>query len=127
MTQDIRLQRIIFAALLIAVAMYSAIAFIMGRQNAGKPLAEEFRNPLVVPIYIVAAITFVVAIVLRARFRERQLPMRMTNIVFWSLLEAITIYGLVLSFVCKDWRLIVGPAFLTALGFILTFPQEQTV
>ena len=64
---------------------------------------------------------------MRARFRERGAPSRLYNIVTWALLEATTIYGLVLAMVAFDWRLLIPPAMLTILGFTLTFPQEGTV
>jgi hypothetical protein len=47
------------------------------------------------------------------------------NILPWALFESVTIYGVVLNLILVDWRLIVAPAMLTILGFVVTFPKSS--
>jgi hypothetical protein len=63
---------------------------------------------------------------MRNWFREKGRPRRLYNIIAWALFEATTIYGLVLALIAFDWRLIVAPAMLTIIGFVMTFPQESS-
>jgi FtsH-binding integral membrane protein len=120
----LRTMRIIWGALLFAVLIYCSIAFTIGQRNAGVPFASEFKDLLVQIIYAVAAVMFGVAFFMRGWMRDRGRPAHLYNIVTWALLEAVTIYGLVLAMVKFDWRLIVAPALATFAGFVLTFPQE---
>jgi hypothetical protein len=122
---DLRIQRIIYAALLITLAIYFILVWILGQQNASRSFQEALRLPIVVPLYVIGVVTFAMAFFMRARLHERGAPPRMRNIVFWALLESIGIYGLVVAFVYQDWRLMVPPLMLSILGFAVSFPQQE--
>jgi hypothetical protein len=120
-----KIERIIWAALLAAVVIYVLVAFMVAQKNAAPPFADALHRQMVLPVYAIGAVLFVIAFFLRARFRERGAPRRLRNIIAWALFEAVTIYGLVLALTASDWRLIVPPAMLTIIGFVVTFPQEE--
>jgi len=118
-------QRVIWAALLMAVVFFCVMAFIVGQKNVGNPFAQNFIDPLVKIIYAIAIVTYGVAFFMRARLRDMGRPPAVYNIVGWALLESITIYGLVVALIHADWRLIAGPAVLTLAGYVITFPREE--
>jgi FtsH-binding integral membrane protein len=122
---ELRPQRIIYAALLIALAIYFVLVWTLGQQNASRPFQDAVRQPIVIPMYAIGAATFAIAFFIRARFRERRVPPRVRNIVFWALLESISIYGVVLAFLYRDWRLMAPPLMVSILGFAMSFPQEE--
>jgi hypothetical protein len=122
---DLRLQRIIYAALLIALAIYFIIVWIFGQQNALRSFQEALRLPIVFPLYAIGGVTFAMAFFMRARLHERGAPTRLRNIVFWSLLESISIYGVVVAFLYQDWRLMAPMLMLSIIGFAISFPQQE--
>jgi F0F1-type ATP synthase membrane subunit c/vacuolar-type H+-ATPase subunit K len=124
MAPELKIERIIWAALLVSIAIYGHVAFLVGRKNAGRPFGDELRDPRVMILYALCALTFPIAFVMRAWLRERGAPRRLYNIIGWALFESITIYGLVPALILSDWRLIAAPAALSISGFILTFPSE---
>ena len=125
MSNQVMVQRVIWAALLVAVVVYCLIAFMLGQTNAAQPFAENFRDVFVKMMYAVAIVMFGVAFFMRARLREMGRPPRLYNIVCWALLESVTIYGLVPAFTHHDWRLVAGPAMLSIAGLVMTFPQAD--
>ena len=120
----LRVVRIIWAALFVAILIYCALAFFLAQKNASQPFDANFNDVLVPIIYGMAAVTFGVAYFMRARLRALGRPLAVYSIVGWALFEAVSIYGLVLAFVHLDWRLIVAPAAVSIAGFITTFPGE---
>ena len=120
-----KIERIIWVALLASICMYVYIAFLVGQRNAGLPFEQSLHHQMVVPLYAIGAVTFGMAFFIRSLFRGPGKPRRLYNIVGWALFESVTIYGLVLALLLADWRLIVAPALLTILGFALTFPSEE--
>jgi uncharacterized integral membrane protein len=120
-----KIERIIWTALLAVVLIYVLVAFMIAQRNANQPFADALHHQMVLPLYAIGAVTFGIAFFMRARLREQGRPRRMYNIIGWALFESVTIYGLVLAFIAFDWRLIVPPAMLTILGFVVTFPQEE--
>ncbi len=126
MAVPLRIMRIIWAALLVATLIYSAIAVTLGQRNA--PLMQaHLHDPFVQIIYGIAAITFGVAFFMRSWMRDRGRPAQLYNIVSWALFESIAIYGLVPAMLHADWRLMAAPEMLAFAGFVLTFPQETTI
>ena len=119
-----RIERIIWAALLASIFIYILIVFMVAQRNAGQPFSEALHHQMVLPLYAIGAVTFGMAFFMRNFFRERGRPSRVYNIIGWALFEATTIYGVVLAFIAFDWRLVIPPAMLTILGFAVTFPQE---
>jgi hypothetical protein len=120
----LKVTRIIWAALLFATLIYSAIAVMLGQRNARMPMPAHLHDPFVQIIYGVAAITFGLAFFMRGWMRDRGRPADLYNIVSWALFESIAIYGLVPAMVHADWRLMAAPEMLAFAGFVLTFPQE---
>lgn len=120
-----KIERIIWSALLASIFIYIMVAFMTAQRNAAQPFADALHHQMVLPLYAIGAVTAVLAFFMRARFRSRGAPRRLYNVVTWALLEATTIYGLVLAMIAADWRLLIPPAMLTILGFVVTFPQEE--
>ena len=123
-TVPLRAVRIIWAALVVATLIYWRIAILLCQKNVATPFAGELHDLFAQLIYGMALITFAVAFFMRGFMRDRGRPAHLYNIVSWALFEASAIYGLVLSFVKLDWRLIVAPEMLAIVGFGVTFPQE---
>jgi FtsH-binding integral membrane protein len=121
----IKIERIIWSALLATIFIYIGVAYMIAQRNAAQPFSESLRHQMVLPLYAIGAVTAVIAFFMRARFRERGAPSRLYNIITWALLEATTIYGLVLAIIAFDWRLLIPPAMVTILGFVVTFPREE--
>ena len=119
-----RVERIIWAALLFSIFMYIVIAYIIAQRNATVPFEQALHHQMVLPLYAIGALTFVMAFVVRGYFRAKGRPSRVYNIIGWALFEASTIYGLVLALIAFDWRLLVPMAALTIVGFAVTFPRD---
>lgn len=121
-----KIERIIWAALLASIFIYILIVFMVGQRNAAQPFSEALRHQMVLPLYGIGAVTFGMGFFMRNLFRERGRPSRLYNIIGWALFEATTIYGVVLAMIAFDWRLIIPPAMLTILGFVVTFPRNSS-
>ena len=115
-------QRTIYGALMFSIVIYIFMAFMAARQNASLPFGDQIRLPLVIPFYGIGVLFFAAALFVRAR-----LSSRVRNIVCWALLEVMVVFGLLASFLYHDWRLILPPAMVAILGFLLTFPRAETL
>ena len=121
---EMRMQRIIWAALFGSILLYCFVAFTVAQRNAQRPFETALHDQFTIILYSIGALTFAAAFFMRGWLRERGRPLQMYNVVGWALLESVTIYGLVLALMTMDWRMIALPAALTIAGFIITFPQE---
>ena len=113
---------IIYAALLGSIAIYGVLAYIMTRGGSGLPFAELLKLPFVIPLYVMAAISYPAAFFLSGIMAQDGKPLRTVYIARWSVLESIVIYGLLAAILNHDVRLFLLPVALALLGFAKSYP-----
>ena len=125
--------KIIWFALLMSIAVYVFLAFVVAGQEEElrKSFWEAFELPIVQILYVLAAMTtfaafFVPNLVRPKRPAQGSLaPLMPMMIVQWALLEAMTIFGLVAAFISHAPEVIVPAVVVTLAGFFLTFPSDD--
>lgn len=125
----IRTARIIWFAMLVAVAIYGVVAWIAPTRNLTEavPLEQRLADPFVLILMVLSVVmfgmSFLMGRLLLAR-RERP-PVLSVWIIQWASLESAAILGLVATFFTGDLRLFLGSAALSVVGFLMTMPSEQ--
>lgn len=115
-------QRAIWAAIAASTAIYALIIFMIAGNPQG-PLGDAFRAPLIVPLYIMAAIAFVAGLIVPAILRTA--PDRLRMIMALAIFESSAVFGLMAAFLGHDWRLYVAPWVLALVGFSRVFPTGE--
>lgn len=101
------------------MGIYAIIDWVvLGARVHMQTLEQELRSPIVLVLYIAAAVTFLGAFALRDTRRQ---PIFIARL---AVFEACAIYGLVASFVTNDWRLFFPTWALAMLGFVQTLPPS---
>jgi hypothetical protein len=115
---------IIYAALLASIAIYGVLAFVMTRGGTELTFAELLQRPFVIPLYIAGGVTFIAAFFIANMLEQRGNPPQVVYITRWALLESVVIYGLVVTLINHDVRLIIAPVALALLGFVMSVPRN---
>lgn len=140
----LRLLRIIWASLVVSVAIYGFLLLMTGRSwpAADRPVEELLQDPMVMVLAVGAIGALAMAFVMpRLIFRrgkpELRTPasphapvspaVRPRFIVQWALMESVAILGLIGAFVIQDMRVFVPFGAAAALALLLAFPTEERV
>lgn len=111
----LRVQRIIWFALLLSTVIYAVIAYLFG----GEP-HRPFDRTAVVAVYVAAIVDFAIATFFPLASTQ---PPQTQLIVRLALYEACAVMGLMIAFVFHDFRLYVGLWALALIGFASRFPR----
>jgi hypothetical protein len=117
-----RQQTIIWGAMLMSTVIYFGLIYSITSETAGAWSSEKLEHPVVLGLYLAAAVMFVVATVLPGRIAPPEKRMVMSL----ALYESCAIFGLLAAFLQQDWRLFLAPWALALIGFMRVFPSAET-
>ena len=126
--------------MIMSVFFYSVLAFMLVPAG-GQPLADAFRNPTVMILYMVGAGMFLLSFVIPMIMRRSEPPSpaspagprseivdpraRTIMIIRWAMIEAAAVFGLLAAFLTPDARLALPLGALALVGMFLTFPSDE--
>ncbi|HEX8153020.1 MAG TPA: hypothetical protein VF698_07850 [Thermoanaerobaculia bacterium] len=113
--------KLIWFAMLAAVAIYVVLAWTTIREPAGISVVQALEIQPVPILYLLALV-----MLLAAMFLPRLLHPGMRLIIRWALLEAVVIFGLIAAFIVREPRLVLPPAVMALAGFLTSFPSDET-
>jgi hypothetical protein len=114
--------RIIWFGLFVSTFIYAGLDYMIMAPRTTKMFDESLRNQYTIVLYAMAAIVFVVAMVLS---RNESRPPMLRMILSMALYESCAIFGLVAAFLVSDWRLYVPAWVLCLIGFARMFPARE--
>lgn len=120
---QLRLMRVIWAALLFSMVIYAVICFIVA-QPTGVPFAQHFHDSSIVILYVMTVVSFVLGNFAPV-FQRNALP-RVRMIVSLAIFESCAIYGLMAAFLHHDYRLYLAPWAIAVIGFLRMFPTAES-
>jgi hypothetical protein len=116
-------RKIIWFAIFASTFIYAVIVYSTSKPD--RTFEESFRQPLVIPMYVMAVVEFFLALVLVPKIVRSSGRNRM--IVSLAVYEACAIFGLMAAFIAHDWRLYLGPWALALIGFMREWPADPSV
>lgn len=117
-------QRIIWVAIAFSTVIYMFILVTL-HPNPPQGSLEVATLPQIVKVlYAIALVEFIVAWVLPGRLTS--MPAQTRLVTSMALFEAVAIFGLLAAFLTKDWRLYLGPWALALIGFIRSWPRDES-
>ncbi|HEX2122242.1 MAG TPA: hypothetical protein VHL59_11415 [Thermoanaerobaculia bacterium] len=116
-------KKIIWFAIVMSTFVYALMLYVLSQDwpPAGS-FDEAVRKPMVLPLYMVAMVSFLMAFLLPRAFRDP----RQAWIASLALFESCAVFGLVVAFLNQDWRLFLPGWALSLLGFLIRFPSESS-
>lgn len=124
--------KIIWFALVMATLIYVLMAYMTVRNEAGTPFIEALERPPVPLLYGMAAVMFMVAGYIRRVMLKtppgQRTPVeriRVALVTRWALTESVAIFGLLAAYLARVPELVLPPAALALLGFMMAFPSDS--
>jgi hypothetical protein len=116
---------IIYFALLGSIGIYGVLAFVLTSGGSGLSFDELLKQPIVIPLYVVAVAEYPAAFAISRLLKRKGRPARVYFIVRWALLEAIAILGIMAALLTHDVRAFLPLLALSLLGFARSAPRER--
>lgn len=114
-------KKIIWFAIVMSTFIYGLMLYFLAQDwPAPGSFDEAVRKPMVLPIYMVAMLSFLGAFMLPRAFRDP----KQAWIASLALFESCAVFGLVVAFLNQDWRLFLPGWALSLLGFFIRFPSD---
>ena len=117
-----RQKKVVWFAIVLASFIYAVIVWTLAKKwPQPGPFDEAVRHQIVLMLYVIAVVTFVMALFI-PRTMSANAP---KYIVSLALFESVVIYGLLAAFIRQDWRLFVPTWILGLIGFFTKWPSES--
>ena len=114
-------RKIIWFAIVMSTFIYAVVVYSLSRgwPQPG-PFAASVQQPMVLGLYAAAIAMFFAALMIPGRIAHHH----QRFIVRLALFESCAIFGLVVAFLTRDWRLFLAPWVMSLIGFMSTFPSD---
>ncbi len=119
--------RLIYFALIASIFIYAGIVWMLSRTwTPAGTLEEELHQPVILALMILSLAAFAFSFSLGA-WMAAETPgrLRARFVVRWAIIESVTIYALVATFIARDWRLFAIGWGLSLIGFALAPPAAR--
>lgn len=115
-------RKTIWFAIVMSTFVYAVIVYSLSRgwPQPG-PLAAAIQQQIVLGLYAAAIAMFFAALTIPGRIAHHH----QRFIVRLALFESCAIFGLLVAFLTRDWRLFLAPWVLSLIGFISNYPSES--
>ena len=118
--------RLIWGALVFSTFVYCFIVWtLFGNKPASGTIEQELHQPFILVLMILSLGIFAASFALASSMPTEPARRRARYILRWSIIESITIYGLIATFLTHDWRLFAIGWILSLIAFTMAFPQMQ--
>jgi hypothetical protein len=118
--------RLIWTGLVISTFIYCLIVWMLfGKAAPSGTIEAELHQPIILVLMLLSFAMFAGSFALGSSMPDEPARRRARYIVRWAIIESTTIYGLIATFLTKDWRLFAIGWALSLIGFALAFPSAQ--
>lgn len=116
-------RKVLWFGIAFSTVAYLVLAYVLYPNPEGG-VREKVEQPLVLALYVLAAVMFVVASVLPQRLPGKG---QSAMVLAMALYESCAVFGLVAAFLKADWRLYLAPWALALIGFMRVFPNDEAL
>jgi len=119
--------RLVYFALITSTFIYAGIVWSLSRGwTPAGTLEQGLQNRISLMMMILSMAAFALSFSVGIWMKNVETPERLRArfIVRWSIIETCTIYGLIATFIARDWRFFAIGWALSLVGFALAAPPR---
>jgi hypothetical protein len=115
-------QKLIWLAIFFSTIVYAGMAYMIGSAPP-QPFEQSVRDPVTLIMYLAALSAFAAGFFV-PRLLQRA-PAQTRAIMSLAIFEACAIFGLVATFITRDWRVYLPAWALAVIGFLRAWPSSD--
>lgn len=115
-------QKLIWFAIFFSTVIYAGMSYMIGSKPP-QSFDQSVRDPITLIMYLAALSAFAAGFVV-PRLLQRA-PAQTRMIMSLAIFEACAIFGLVATFITRDWRVYLPAWALALIGFMRAWPSTE--
>ena len=115
-----KMDKVLWAAMVFSTVVYAGIAYMILRERA-MSFEDALKLPYTLVFYGFALAAFIAGFVLPGLMHA---PARVKMIIALAIFESCAIFGLMAAFLGRDWRLFIPAWIVSLIGMIRAYPSE---